>query len=268
MKWNRKTKRFLLRTLLLGTGLYIAFSFGVLVTNWVTGIIRTSHRANISRKSDVKAFGIDLPDAYEVHGIDISKHQKTIDWLQVSQSEWKGKRISFVFIKASEGSTRPDELFARNWREAKEQNLLRGAYHFYRPARNAEEQFKLFSSIVTLEKGDLPPVVDIEVTNSRSKKVIQEGLAEFMHKLETRYHARPIIYTSLSYYKRYLADKFSDYPVWIAYYKEEDSLKAAFQTEWHFWQHSDKGNVSGINGKVDFNVFSGKLDDLKKMCIK
>lgn len=268
MKWNRKTKRLLLRTLLIGAGLYIAFSLGVRLTNWVTGFVATSHRANISRKIDIKAFGIDLPGAYNVHGIDISKHQKTIDWLQVSKMEWKGKKISFVFIKASEGSTRPDELFAHNWHEAKMQNLLRGAYHFYRPARDADEQFLLFASIVKLEKGDLPPVVDIEVTNSRSKKVIQEGLAKFMKKLENKYHARPIIYTSLSYYKRYLADKFSNYPVWIAYYKDEDSLKAAFETNWHFWQHSDKGNVNGINGKVDFNVFSGNLEELKALCIK
>ena len=268
MKWNRKTKRFLLRILLLSAGLYIAFALGVQFTNWVTGMIRTSHRANVSRKSDIKAFGIDLPGAYNVHGIDISKHQKSIDWLQVSQSEWKGKKISFVFIKASEGSTRPDELFAYNWREAKAKNLLRGAYHFYRPARGAQEQFVLFSSVVTLVKGDLPPVVDIEVTNSRSKKVIQEGLAEFMDLLEDKYHARPIIYTSLSYYKKYLADKFSDYPVWIAYYKEEDSLKAELATSWHFWQHSDRGNINGIKGKVDFNVFSGDIEDLKKMCIK
>lgn len=268
MKWNRKTKRLLLRTLLIGAGMYIAFAMGVWLTNWVTGIIRTSHLANVSRKSDVKAFGIDLPGDYNVHGIDISKHQKTIDWQQVSRTEWKGKKISFVFIKASEGSTRPDEFFARNWREAKDKKLLRGAYHFYRPARGAEEQFKLFSSIVKLEKGDLPPVVDIEVTNSRSKKVIEEGLAEFLDKLEDEYNARPILYTSLSYYKRYLADKFSDYPVWIAYYNKEDSLKASFRSDWHFWQHSDKGNVNGIKGKVDFNVFSGNIEDLKKLCIK
>jgi len=268
MKWNRKTKRLLLRTLLIGAVMYIAVALGVQLTNWVTGIIRTYHRSGTSGKSDVKAFGIYLPGSYEVHGIDISKHQETIDWLEVSKSGRKGKKISFVFIKASEGSTRPDELFARNWREARKRNLLRGAYHFYRPARNAEEQFKLFTSIVKLEKGDLPPVVDIEVTNRRSKKVIQEGLAEFLDKLENKYHARPIIYTSLTYYKAYLEDKFSDYPVWIAYYKEEDSLDAALKTNWHFWQHSDQGNVNGINGKVDFNVFSGNLEELKRMCIK
>jgi lysozyme len=268
MKWSRKTKRLVIRTVLIGAGLYVAFTLGVKLTNWATGLIRTAHRANVSRKTDVKVFSFELPPAYNVHGIDISKHQKSIDWLQVGKSEWKGKKLSFVFIKASEGSTRPDELFVRNWSEAKKQNLLRGAYHFYRPAKDANEQFILFSSIVKLEKGDLPPVVDIEVTNRRSKKVIQAGLLIFMKKLEAKYHARPIIYTSQAYYNRYLADKFSEYPVWIAWYKEEDSLKAVLKTNWHFWQHSDQGNVNGIKGKVDFNVFSGDLNELKKMCIK
>jgi lysozyme len=268
MKWSRKTKRLVLRTLIVGVGLYIAFTLGVKLTNWATGLIRTAHRANVSRKTDVKAFSFELPDAYDVHGIDISKHQKSIDWLLVSQSQWKGKKLSFVFIKASEGSTRPDELFMRNWIEAKKKNLLRGAYHFYRPAKDADEQFKLFSSIVKLEKGDLPPVVDIEVTNRRSKKVIEAGLAKFLKKLEDKYHARPIIYTSQAYYNRYLSDKFSDYPAWIAWYKEEDSLNAVLKTNWHFWQHSDQGYVNGIKGKVDFNVFSGNLEQLKKMCIK
>ncbi|XPE68506.1 hypothetical protein ACNKHP_22080 [Shigella boydii] len=26
---------------------------------------------------------------------------------------------------------------------------------------------------------------------------------------------------------------------------------------WRFWQHSDGGNIDGINGPVDFNVFNG-----------
>ena len=97
MKMSRKTKRLVLRTILVCAGLYIAFTFGVKLTDWATGLIRTAHRANISRKTDVKAFAFELPQAYDVHGIDISKHQKSIDWLQVSKSEWKGKKLSFVF---------------------------------------------------------------------------------------------------------------------------------------------------------------------------
>ena len=31
-----------------------------------------------------------------------------------------------------------------------------------------------------------------------------------------------------------------------------------------FWQHSDQGNINGIKGKVDFNVFSGDIDFMKR----
>ncbi len=30
-----------------------------------------------------------------------------------------------------------------------------------------------------------------------------------------------------------------------------------------FWQHSDRGQVDGINGPVDFNVFNGTVEELQ-----
>ncbi|HAW7953768.1 TPA: hypothetical protein JLO29_000038 [Escherichia coli] len=32
---------------------------------------------------------------------------------------------------------------------------------------------------------------------------------------------------------------------------------------WRFWQHSDRGQVDGINGPVDFNVFNGTVEELQ-----
>ncbi|HCU4420373.1 TPA: hypothetical protein OUU75_003820, partial [Escherichia coli] len=32
---------------------------------------------------------------------------------------------------------------------------------------------------------------------------------------------------------------------------------------WRFWQHSDRGQVDGINGPVDFNVFNGTEEELQ-----
>jgi hypothetical protein len=56
MKISRKTKRLLHRTALVGAGLYIAFTMGVQLTNWITGLIQTTQHANASCKTDVKAF--------------------------------------------------------------------------------------------------------------------------------------------------------------------------------------------------------------------
>ena len=33
---------------------------------------------------------------------------------------------------------------------------------------------------------------------------------------------------------------------------------------WTIWQYSDKGEVNGINAKVDMNIFNGTLEDLYK----
>ena len=38
-----------------------------------------------------------------IYGIDISRHQKTIDWTKVR--EWEGHPVRFVYIKATEGTT-------------------------------------------------------------------------------------------------------------------------------------------------------------------
>ena len=50
-------------------------------------------------------WGISLPDNYEVHGIDVSRHQREIDWNAVSATKNDNISISFAFIKATEGRT-------------------------------------------------------------------------------------------------------------------------------------------------------------------
>ena len=47
--------------------------------------------------------------------------------------------------------------------------------------------FVYFVNNIKLEKGDLPPVVDIEETNGCSKKIIQEQLQFGLNLLENKY---------------------------------------------------------------------------------
>jgi lysozyme len=37
-------------------------------------------------------------------------------------------------------------------------------------------------------------------------------------------------------------------------------------SNWHFWQHTDRANINGIRGGVDFNVYKGSLSELKSLC--
>jgi GH25 family lysozyme M1 (1,4-beta-N-acetylmuramidase) len=88
-----------------------------------------------------------------VEGIDVSWYQKKIDWKQMANSK------VFAFIKATEGTSLEDKLFASNWSGARNAGLLRGAYHFFHPSVDPIEQADFFlSKVATCE---LPPVLDV-----------------------------------------------------------------------------------------------------------
>lgn len=76
------------------------------------------------------AFGIDLPANYPIHGIDVSRYQQQIDWKAVKRMEDKNVKIGFAFIKATEGLSSVDRNFRKNWFNAKQATVPRGAYHF------------------------------------------------------------------------------------------------------------------------------------------
>jgi lysozyme len=215
-----------------------------------------------------KSFGIIVPAGYSVHGIDVSRHQGLIHWKKVDTMNSGGKVISFAFIKASEGITKQDPTFEQNWKALRKTDILRGAYHFYYPSRDAIKQARNFISQVSLEKGDLPPVVDIEHSGGKNRKNICKGLTTFLDELEKKYKVKPIIYTNLSFYNDNLAGEFDEYPLWISCYFDHDRFYSSCNHKWTFWQHSEKGYVNGIKGYVDFNVFKSNILELRKLCLK
>ncbi len=212
-----------------------------------------------------KGYGVCLPVNYKVHGIDVSHHQGTIDWQAVKATETQNYPIRFVFMKATEGGDYKDRRFAENFREAREAGLVRGAYHFYNPNTDPIRQADFFISQVTLEKGDLAPVLDIE-RKPRNKAQLQADLIKFLNRLEQHYGVRPIIYTSYRYMERYLdSPEFARYPLWIAHYYVE---ALSYEGSWQFWQHTDYGTVPGITESVDLNVFNGSLSELLQYTIR
>lgn len=217
-------------------------------------------------KAGFPGFGIWLPPDYEVHGIDVSRHQGKINWESVSEHSSNNIDISFAFIKACEGRTVRDNYFQENWRNAKDINMLRGAYHFFRPHLTADEQFNLFKSIVKLQKEDLPPVLDVEMRGSTPPaRELKKSVKRWLELAEKHYGVTPILYTSYSFYRNYFSGKeFEKYPLWIAHYATDDLNRLT--KKWEFWQHNESGRVKGIRGNVDFNVFKGDYDDLMGLC--
>jgi lysozyme len=174
--------------------------------------------------------------------------------------------VSFVIIKATEGMTLVDDKFDYNFREARENGLIRGAYHFFVPGTDAKEQAHFFIRNVTLESGDLPPVLDVEKIGKLSKETLATDVKTWLDIVEQHYGVKPILYTGYNFKLKYLdAEMFDVYPYWIAHYYVE-ALK--YSEPWHFWQHTDRGEVLGIQGRVDCNVFNGSLEDLSLLLLR
>lgn len=212
------------------------------------------------------AFGIDIPVNYSIHGIDVSHHQSTIDWQDVQAMQIKDVKIGFAFIKATEGENDRDRQFKRNWEEAKQNFVTRGAYHFFNPGRSGKKQAQNFIETVRLKAGDLPPVLDVEQINRTSKEDLQARVADWLRIVENYYKVKPVIYTNVDFYEHYLAGKFDDYPLWVAHYFAKD--KPRIRRKWNFWQHNEAGRVNGINAYVDFNVFNGDSTEFNNLLIK
>jgi lysozyme len=211
-------------------------------------------------------FGIQIPGNYEIHGIDVSRYQQNVRWEAVKQMKVNDVQLGFAFIKATQGTDRSDPTYSLNWTQAKEASIARGAYHFYNPLQTGKAQAKHFIKTVKLESGDLPPVLDIEVTKGANIKKLIKELKVWLKEVEAHYKAKPIIYTNAGFYNSYLGKEFDDYPLWVAHYQELVQPRVA--RNWIFWQHSDRGRVNGITAAVDFNVFNGDSTAFKALLLK
>lgn len=197
-----------------------------------------------------------------VLGIDVSHYQGKIDWDKVGYVN-DTYPIHFAIVRATMGSDKVDKRFSENWKGAAQAQLVRGAYHYYRPNENSTAQATHFLQHVKLEAGDFPAVLDIEeMPKVQSMEQLKKGLQNWLDRVEKATGVRPILYTGERFYADFLAHDFPDYHLWVANYNKWVEEP---KTNWLLWQFSEKGQASGIKGPVDLNVFQGKRADLDRI---
>lgn len=218
-------------------------------------------------RKDIKVNPI-LAKGYEVHGVDVSHYQGTIDWDVLSQNQ------DFAFIKATEGSTHVDERFLDNWKAAERTHLYLGAYHFFSFDSEGDKQAASYIETVGDLDGKLAPVVDVEYygnkkSNPPERAEVIENLAALLDTLEQHYEVKPIIYTTYTVYNDYIKGEFEGYPLWVRSVYCPPSV--LFGNKWSFWQYMDTAMLDGYTGAeqyIDVNVFRGTRQELEKMTIQ
>ncbi len=198
---------------------------------------------------------------YAVWGIDVSRHQASIDWDEMFSRE----RPDFVFLKATEGTLITDPMYAVRRKKLADSGVLWGAYHFFGHRTPGKEQAQNFIKTAGLSKGNLIPVLDIE--NHRffndPDHLVRE-VSSFCNEIKKEYGVYPIIYASSRFYASYLEKDFpaNRYRLWIADYSNIPDRN------WCFWQHTDRHPICGTSAHVDRNVFYADREKLKDLVLK
>jgi lysozyme len=235
---------------------FFAFSFGVYHYREAL-LFYFSFKTNKVYKEDkvakARIFQILSNNKDKVVGFDVSQFQGEINWSEIDSVE--GFKLDYVFIRATAGSDKVDSRFEENWLNAKKYKFIRGAYHYYRPNENSLEQAKNFIKNVKLQKGDFPPVLDIEkLPESQSIDSLKVGLRRWLKAVDKHYKVKPIIYTGEKYYEDFLKEEFEGYTFWIANY---NFWVEGIKDDWQFWQFTEKARINGVSENVDINIYNG-----------
>ncbi len=198
-------------------------------------------------------------------GIDISHHNGVVDFNKV-----KASGVSFVYIKATEGTSFSDPQNLTNGKGAKAAALDFGYYHFASPAKpistDAVNEANFFSRVLkTLPAGNLSPVLDIErngnygLDGTDKKPALTpaemvQWVQTFLDQMKANGFSKMTFYS----YTPFINDNFpknhpfGKLPLWLASYTPVPRIPNGW-SGFSVWQYTDSATVPGVTGKVDAN---------------
>ena len=201
-------------------------------------------------------------------GVDVSNWQHTIDWTKVA-----GAGYQFAFGKATEGTTYSDPTYPANRSGSEGAGLAFGAYHFARPAGKSQAaatasaiaQADYFVNVAAPVAGELPPVLDLEVTGALGSSLLTTWTQSWLDEVYARTGVRPFVYTSPAFWNGNLANTTdiaaSGYRLWVAHWTSATApWVPAFNWDgagWSFWQWTNRSTVPGISGRTDADRMNG-----------
>lgn len=188
-----------------------------------------------------------------IHGIDLSRYQGDVFWETVGENT----KMTYVYLKATEGGDRIDPKFERNINLAHRYGLKVGSYHFFRPQTPLKKQLDNFTAQCLPGEQDLIPMIDVETLGGLKVDQFCDSLLTFLRMVEGAYRQKPLVYTFRNFYNWHLVGKLDDYQLMIALYLEEEPVLAD-ERDITMWQYTGKGRIVGINGYVDKSRFLGK----------
>ena len=201
-------------------------------------------------------------------GIDVSEHQKEIDWDKV-----KTKGFDFCYIRAgrrgyTEGGLCEDSYFEKNIQGAKSCGMELGVYFFSQAITVAEaiEEANWVLERISGYNITLPIAFDWEKIDAEDARTadlditrLTDCAVAFCETIRRAGYTPCVYYNRTTGYYRYDLSRLTTYPVWFALpCSPPDIIHPSFYYKLDMWQYSLTGQVPGIQVETDLDYFFTK----------
>ena len=189
-------------------------------------------------------------------GIDVSAWQGDIDYKKIKENG-----CEFVIIRMAYSSNINEDLkldmhYKENIKKAKKAGLKVGIYFYTNAASKKEvkKQAKFILKNLKKTKLDFPIAYDFEsFGNINDYNVNTHDLDELFITFKNEVKKKG--YDAMLYSSKYYLEKIwlnnSNSKVWLAHYTNETTYEGKYK----FWQLSNTGNINGIYGDVDIDIY-------------
>lgn len=202
-------------------------------------------------------------DCTALQGVDVSGFQGEIDWERV-----RADGIDFAMIRAGgrfmqSGGIYDDSFFDRNMTGALEAGLRVGVYFFSQAitAQEGEEEAEYLLSRMEGYEVTMPVVIDWEYLGGSDSRVygvepaqVTAAIRAFCDRIREAGYEPMVYLNSYCGYIKIDLRLLTDVQVWFAQYTEVP----AFRYRFDMWQYTGSGQVDGIDGDVDRNLYFRK----------
>ena len=202
-----------------------------------------------------------------IPGINVSQWQREINWSEVHRAG-----VKFAFISATEFSYKSTQLcidaqLEKNIRGASENLVSWGAIHHFCSHIDPVLQAKVFTKVVD-SNSDLPPVVELRESGLKGER-LNYKLRLLVEKMEEIIGMKPILCTDDVFWRGSMCSEKLDhtdwaikYPLWISKFTSLWPNAMYPWASWDFWQHTDRGNIPGVQTDVNMVWFNGSYKEL------